>query len=195
MEVLITKNISDLTDEEIKSLNLPEYIKLEQLKGYDHNYMHIPPTKPHPNGAYYPVIVTANMHIDHIHDKMTPFKSLQECAEYCDKMNRKDGHTEKSMFMILESIRLEELLRKKLKQDGELKIKSDYTIRESAEFKYILYDKGVGILAAASVNEALNTGLAAIKREKGIEQKADNKSQTKSMTIDDRFKHERHKIW
>lgn len=195
MEALITKNISDLTDEEIRSLNLPEYIKLEKLQGYDNNYMYTPPAKPHLNGVYYPVIVSANMHINHIHDKMTPFKSLQECSDYCEKMNRKDGHTDKSMFMILESIRLEELLRKKLEQEGEIKIKSDYTIRESAGFKYILYDKGVGILTVASINEALNTGLATIKREQGKEQKAEKKAETKCMSMIDRFKGEHHKIW
>jgi hypothetical protein len=184
MENIVTKDIADLTDDEIQSLNLPEYIKLEQLNGYDNNYMFMPPTRPQPDNIFYPVIVTANMHINHIHDKSSPFKTMQECNAYCKRMNHKLGHTDRSMFMLLESIRLEMLLRKKLQQSGELKIKSDYIIRESAGFKYILYDKGNGILTAASINEALNTGLAAIEREKKVvEKKVKEESKSKSMKM------------
>ncbi len=192
MEILLTKNISELTDEEIKSLNLPEYIKLEQLNGYDNNYMFVPPVTTQLNDVYFPVTVTANMHIDNFSDKSTPFKSLQECTEYCNKMNNKIGHTQRSMFMILESIRLELLLRKKLKQTGEIKIKSNYSIRETAGMKYILYDKGNGVLTASSINEALNTGLAAIKREK--KQDENDKKKPLSINRNNSFK-QRHKIW
>lgn len=182
MQTLLLRDISDMTYDEIESLKLTEYSAIEHSKNDETNYMYVVPTEQQANvnGEYKPVKVFANKHKEPLTDKAQSFRSLQECSVFCAEKNKKLGHTIKSMFMILESIRLEELLRKKLRLEGELKIKSDYVIRESAGFKFILFDKGNGIITTASINDALNNGLAAIKRE---EQKAVKKEEVKTKAI------------
>lgn len=176
MNTILSKDICELSPEEIKALKLHEFVKLEHPGENRSNCMYYTPAKPQQDDpeVYYPIVIYANKHSQAVIDYSEPFNTHNECIAFCKEKNSALGHDKPSMFMLLESIRLEELLRWKLKLDGVLRINSDYTIREAAGFKYILYDKGNGILTTSSIINALEHGLAAVKRERDISTKTES---------------------